>query len=368
MAKAEGQSAEQGIQLAIEAMLVSPNFLFRMEHDPDPLDAAKTHPVSEVELASRLSYFLWSSMPDDELLRLAESRQASRARRARRAGEAHDGRSEVGGVRRQFRRPVAGDAQPRFRQARSARSSPRGDPELRDAMKTETRMFFESVLRENRPISDFLDAKYTFLNERLAKHYGIDGVTGPEFRRVELTDRSARRHSQPGQRADGVELSHPDVARDPRQVHAAEHSRHAAAAASARCAGARRSGGRQRRVACGSRWKSIAPNAVCASCHSRMDVLGFGLENYDAIGKWRTMDGKFPDRCERHASRTARSFASPAEMTALLMADLPEFSRCLTEKMLTYALGRGLRDATTAATVDEIESPDWRRPATGSRR
>ena len=187
LAKADGQSAEQGVQLAIQAMLVSPNFLFRIERDPDPRNPARVHEVSPFELASRVSYFLWSSMPDDELLALAES---GHLRATQRVLEAQ--------VERMLADPRASAFAANFagqwletRNLDAVKPDPdkfkEWDPELRDAMKTETTMFFEHVLRENRPVSDFLNANYTFLNERLATHYGIDGVTGPEFRRVTLT-------------------------------------------------------------------------------------------------------------------------------------------------------------------------------------
>src|SRR4051812_4445928 len=184
MAKADGQSVEQGIQLAIQAMLVSPHFLFRIERDPNPTDPTKIHPISEVELASRMSYFLWSSMPDEELLGLAEAGKL----RANLDGQ----------VKRMMADPKSSALADNFagqwlelRNLDVVKPDPQKFPEwnqdLRDAMKTETRMFFDHILRENRPLAEFLDARYTFLNERLAKFYGIAGVTGPDFRRVELT-------------------------------------------------------------------------------------------------------------------------------------------------------------------------------------
>ena len=184
--KARGQSTEQGVQLAIQAMLVSPNFLFRIERDADPRDPSLVHEVSPFELASRVSYFLWSSMPDDELLTLAES------------GRLRDPHVLEAQVDRMLADPRASAFAANFagqwletRNLDVVKPDPdkfkEWNPELRDAMKTETTLFFEHVLRENRPVSDFLNASYTFLNERLATHYGIDGVSGPEFRHVRLT-------------------------------------------------------------------------------------------------------------------------------------------------------------------------------------
>jgi hypothetical protein len=350
MAQKEGQTAEQGIQLAIEAMLVSPHFLFRVERDPDPADPSKVHRISDFELATRLSYFLWSGMPDDALMTLAET------------GKLHvpavldaqvnrmlaDNRSSA------FAANFAGQ----WLETRNLdvlkpdpQKFPEWDPELRDAMKTETRLFFEAVLRENRPLSDFLDAKYTFLNERLAKHYGISGVTGPEFRRVELT--GDQRGGILSQASVLTVSSYPNrtspVIRGkyvlqnilgtpppppPPDVPALDE------------AALGNSGSMRQQL------EKHRANSTCASCHSRMDPLGFGLENYDALGKWRTMDGKFPI----DSSGTlpdGSTFNTPAEMRAILKAQLPEFSHCLIEKMLIYSLGRGL-ERYDRRTVDEM--------------
>jgi cytochrome c553 len=350
MARREGQSTEQGIQLAIEAMLVSPHFLFRIEHDPDPLDAARIHPISDVELASRLSYFLWSSMPDDELLQLAEANKLR----------------EPGTLDAQIKRLLADPRSAalstnfagQWLETRNLdvvkpdpQKFPAWNPELRDAMKTETRLFFDYMLRENRPLVEFLDARYTFLNERLARHYGIKGVTGPEFRKVELT--TDQRGGILTQASVLTVSSYPTrtsvVIRGkyvlsnilgtpppppPADVPALDE---AAVGTSASL--------RQQ-------MEKHRANAVCASCHSRMDPLGFGLENYDGIGEWRSMDGKFPVDSSG-VLPNGKSFNGPAELRAILRQDLPEFSRCLVERMLTYALGRGL-ERYDNRTVDEI--------------
>ncbi len=339
MAKAEKQTTEQGVQLALQAILVSPHFLFRIERDPDPNDPSKVHKISEIELASRLSYFLWSSTPDDELLSLAEANKLR----------------PPGVLDAQVKRMLADERAAAFasnfagqwletRNLDSVKPDPQKFPEwgadLRDAMKSETRLFFEWVLRENRPMSDFLDARYTFLNDRLARHYGIAGVTGPEFRRVELT--TDQRGGILSQAAVLTVSSYPTrtspVIRGkyvlqnilgtpppppPPDVPALDEKAVGSTGSLRQQLGVHRA------------------NAICASCHNKMDVLGFGLENYDAIGRWRTMDGKFPI----DASGTfpnGKSFTTPAQMSELLKGNLPEFSRCLTEKMLTYALGRGV--------------------------
>ena len=217
---------------------------------------------------------------------------------------------------------------------------PSWGPELRDDMKTETRMFFDAILRENRPIGDFIDGRYTFLNERLAKHYGIEGVTGPQFRRVELTTPER-----------GGVLSHGSVlavSSYPTRTSVVIRGKYIlqnilgtpppppppdVPQLDEQAVGTKMSLRKQ--------MESHRTNSVCASCHARMDPLGFALENYDAIGRWRTKDGDFavdstgilPD---------GKGFSTPAEMRQILMGRLDEFSRTLTEKMLVYALGRGL--------------------------
>ncbi len=335
----EGLSAEQGVQVAIQAMLVSPHFLFRIERDPDPTDATKIHKVSDIELASRLSYFLWSSMPDDELLALAEGNKL----RAPGVLEAQVKRMLADEKAAALADNFAGQ----WLETRNLdvvkpdpQKFPAWGPELRDAMKTETRMFFEAILRENRPLSDFLDARFTFLNELLAKHYGIEGVTGPDFRRVELkTDQRGGILAQasvltvssyPTRTSPVIRgkylleniLGAPPPPPPPNLPRLNEEE--------VGNVGSLRQQLEKHRT-----------NPTCASCHSRMDVLGFGLENYDAIGRWRTVDGKFPIDVSG-TFPNGKSFASPAEMRTLLKGELPDFSRCLTQKMLTYALGRGV--------------------------
>jgi mono/diheme cytochrome c family protein len=350
IAKAEGQSAEQGIQLAIQAMLVSPHFLFRIERDPDPTDASNAHKVSDVELASRLSFFLWSSIPDDELLRLAETGKL----RAFGVLEAQ--------VKRMLADPRSGALADNFagqwletRNLDSVKPDPQKFPEwgpdLRDAMKSETRMFFEYFLREDRPLSEFLNARYTFLNDRLAKHYGIEGVNGPEFRRVELTGdqrggilghasiltvSSYPTRTSPVIRGKYVLQNLLGAPPPPPPADVPPLNEEAVGSA-----GSLRQQLEKHRA-----------NAICSSCHSKMDALGFGLENYDAIGQWRTMDGKFPVDSSGTLP-SGKSFSQPSELREVLKDELPDFGRCLTEKLLTYSLGRGL-ERYDKRTVDEI--------------
>ena len=349
LAKANGQSAEQGIQLALEAMLVSPDFLFRIERDPGP--AGEAHRISDIELASRLSYFLWSSMPDDELLGLAD------------AGKLHDPAALDAQVKRLIADPrssaLADNFAGQWLELRNLdvvkpdpQKFPEWNPELRDAMRTETRLFFDSMLRENRPLAEFLDARYTFLNGRLAKFYGIAGVEGDDFRRVELT--TDQRGGLLGEASVLTVSSYPTrtsvVIRGkyilqnilgtpppppPPDVPLLDE------AAVGNSASLRQ------------QMEAHRADAVCASCHAKMDVLGFGLENYNGIGKWRTMDGKFPVDATG-VLPNGKSFNGPAEMRAALLSRLPDFARCVTEKMLTYALGRGV-GAADRPTLDVID-------------
>ena len=340
MARADGQSVEQGIGLAIQAMLVSPHFLFHIERDLYPNDPSRMHRVSDVELASRLSYFLWNSMPDDELLSLAERRRLS-------VPLVLDAQ-----VKRMLADPRSAAMAENFagqwleiRNLDTIKPDPQKfpawTPELRDAMKTETRMFFDTILRENRPVGDFIDARYTFLNELLAKHYGIDNVTGPEFRRVDLAT---------GER--GGVLTHGSVlavSSYPTRTSVVIRGKYIlqnilgtppppppadVPALDEQAVGTTASLRKQ--------METHRTNAICASCHSRMDPLGFALENYDAIGKWRTMDGGFPVDSSG-VLPGGKKFANSAEMRQILTERVPELTRTLTEKLLIYSLGRGLQ-------------------------
>jgi hypothetical protein len=339
IAKTNGQTTEQGIQLALQAMLVSPNFLFRIEHDANPTDAVSAHPVSQIELASRLSYFLWSSMPDDDLMSLAE------------AGKLRDPATLDAQVKRMLAdersSAMADNFAGQWLELRNLdvvkpdpQKFPDWSPELRDAMKLESRLFFDHILRENLPLSEFLDARYTYLNERLAKHYGIEGVKGPEFRRVDLaTDQRGGILSHAsvltvssyptrtsvvlrGQYILNNILGSPAPPPPPDVPQLDEKS--VGTSASLR-----------------QQMEKHRSDTMCASCHNKMDPLGFGLENYDGIGKWRTLDGKFPVDASG-VMPNGKSFSTPAEMRSVLKSQLPQFSRCMVQKMLTYSLGRGL--------------------------
>ena len=333
-ARRRGESFDEGITVALQALLVSPDFLFRLERD-----AAGIYAIGPHELASRLSYFLWASMPDETLRRHADQGSlrrpdvlAAEVRRMLRDPKAAALVREFGGQWLQFR--ALENVKP------DVEKFPDFDAYLRMSMREETERFFERIVREDRSILEFLDAKYTYLNERLARHYGVAGVTGPEFRLVTLTDpnrggvvthgsvltvSSYSTRTSPVLRGKWVldnllDAPPPDP---PPNTPAIDE---AAIGASAT----------QR-----AQLEAHRANPTCAACHRRMDPLGFGLENFDPIGKWRTEDGKFPV----DASGTlpdGRAFTGPAELTAILSSEREAFAKALTSKMLTYALGRGL--------------------------
>jgi hypothetical protein len=360
-ARAHSQSTEQGIQLALEAMLVSPDFLFRIERDANPIDPNRVHRLSDTELATRLSYFLWSSMPDDELLTLGESNKLH----------------EPAVLDAQVKRMLADNKAAAFAdnfagqwlEVRNLDSItpdpdkfPEWTPELKEDFRTETRLFFEYVLTQNRPISEMINARYTFLDESLAKFYGIDGVKGPDFRKVELT--TDQRGGILTQGAVLAVSSYPNRTSPtirgkyvlsnvlgtpppppPPDVPPLDTSKVGSD------------------ISLRKQLEAHRANPVCASCHSKMDVLGFGLENYNAIGKWRTMDGKFPVDVGG-TMPNGKSFQTAAEMRAVLEGNnMPQITRCLTEKVMTYALGRGMQpyDNRTISQITKSVDADGQR-------
>ena len=335
-----GASFEQSIAVAVEAMLVSPHFLFRMEGDPKPGPAGDPeHRVDQYELASRLSYFLWSSMPDDELLRCAD-------RKTLRDPSVLDAQ-----VTRMLKDPKAkalvdnfGGQWLRFRALESIQPDPvifmAFDDYLRISMQRETEMFLQNLLSTDGSILDLLNGKYSFLNEELARFYGIPGVVGPEFRRVDLTGTprggvltqgSVLTASSYATRTSVVlrgkwvleNLLNAPVPPPPPNVPMLDEGKVGTS------------------MSLRQQMEEHRSNAICASCHSRMDPIGFGLENFDAIGRWRTQDGKFPI----DASGTlpdGKHFNGPDQLKNILMQNRDAFTQCITEKMLIYALGRGL--------------------------
>ena len=240
----DGSDFEHGIESALQFILASPEFLFRLEPIRRPKSPARTACTSssDLALASRLSFFLWSSLPDETLIDAGDPGEAEGARGARTAGQAHAGRPAIGTL-------IANFAE-QWLHLRNLKNSnpdlqafPDFDDNLRQAMKEETTLLFDSIMREDRSVMDLLNADYTFVNERLARHYGIPNIYGSQFRRVHGAERSAPRTARSGQHPDGDVVSEPDVAGRARQMGADESAgRSAAAAAAERPAAARKSG------------------------------------------------------------------------------------------------------------------------------
>jgi len=338
-ARERGQGFEQGLALALRAMLVGPDFLFRIEGDGPAAQADGGRRLSSHELATRLSYFLWASMPDDELSSRADDGSLSQepvlAAQVQRMLKDSRARALVDAFGAQWLQ---------FRALESTAPDRDKFPDfengLRLSMRRETELFLDHVIREDRSILELLDGSYSFLNERLARHYGIAGVKGPEFRRVDLagtprggvltqasvlTVSSYTTRTSPVLRGKWV-LENLLAAPPPPPPAGVPRFDEATVGVA---------------VSLRKQLEAHRSNSVCASCHSRMDPLGFGLENFDGIGAWRTLDGKF-EVDATGALPDGRTFNGPLELKAVLRQDREAFTRCLTEKLLTYALGRGL--------------------------
>ena len=331
---------DEGIRAGLERLLIDPEFLFRIERDPDDAAPGGIYRLGGLDLASRLSFFLWSSIPDDELLDAAVG------------GDLHDPQ----GLERQVRRMLADrratalvdNFASQWLTIRSVEGLapdpnlfPGFDENLRDAFRQETALFIESQLREDRSVVELLTADYTYLNERLARHYGIPGVRGSRFRRVELVDprrggllghgsilavTSYGNRTSPVLRAKWVleNILGTPPPPPPADVPGLPESGEDGDPQTVR-----------------ERLAQHRRNPVCASCHAPMDPLGFALENFDAVGEWRTHDAGYPvDASGVLADGT--SFDGPAELRATLAGRGEQFVETFTERLLTYALGRGI--------------------------
>jgi mono/diheme cytochrome c family protein len=349
MAQEDGDSFEKSMRVALEAILVSPHFLFRIETDPTP-NSLTSHPVGDFELASRLSYFLWSSMPDEELFRAAAEHKL-------RKPDVLDAQ-----VKRMLADPKSARLVDNFagqwlelRNLDSVKPDPQRfpqfDDELRAAMRRETELFFDSIVREDRSILDFIDAKYTFLNERLAKHYGIPGVTGSEFRRVELD--GTQRSGILTQASILTVTSYPNRTSPVlRGKFLLENILNSPPPPPPPDAGVLDESKVNLNGTVREQFEQHRSHPQCAGCHVRMDPLGFSFENYDAIGSWRTNEGKFTVDASGKLP-DGRQFSGAADLKTILRDSKDDFAQCLSEKMLTYALGRGLEKYDRAA-VREI--------------
>jgi len=328
---------EGGIQQALARILVGPRFVFRFESDPENLPAGAVHRISDLELASRLSFFLWSSIPDDELLALAAQHKLH----------------EPAVLEQQTKRMLAdprstalvtdfGGQWLYLRELKNQRpESKEFDENLRDSFKRETELFFESIVREDHSVLDLLNADYTFADERLARHYGIPNVHGSQFRRVTLPDNrrgllgqgsillvtSVANRTSPVARGKWIleNLMGSPPPLPPPNVPPLKESTSQAQATSVR-----------------QRMEQHRDNPACAACHKIMDPIGFSLENYDLIGKWRTTDDGTPiDASGQLVDGT--KIDGPASLREALLSRPDVFGSTFTGKLLTYALGRGIR-------------------------
>jgi hypothetical protein len=344
-AREEEGSFDAGIRAGVARLLVSPSFLYRTEHDPADLAAGSTHRISDLELASRLSFFLWSSIPDDELLDAAI------------AGRLKSASVLEAQVRRMIADPRADALVENFTgqwlQLRNLEQRvvpdlllfPDFDDNLRKAFRRETELLFAEVLRGDRSVLELLTASYTFVNERLARHYGIPGVSGPRFRRVEHVD--ANRHGLLGH---GSILSLTSAATRTSPIIRgkflmANFLNSPPPIPPAVVPALEDSAPKDRPSTVREQLERHRENPNCAVCHRTLDPLGFALENFDAVGQWqdRTVDGLPIDAAGVLADGTPVD--GPQELRAALTAKPEVFAGAVAEKMLIYALGRGLEPA-----------------------
>ena len=337
----DGGDFESGIEMALRRLLVSPEFLLRVERDPEDLDSDEPYFVSDLELASRLSFFLWSSLPDDELIDTA----ADGTLREPAVLESH--------VRRMLADPRSESLVTNFAaQWLYLRNLPAVSPDfivfpdfdetLRRALRQETELFFESIVREDRGALDLLTADYTFVNERLARHYGIPGIYGSHFRRITLPPDSPRggllgqgsilavtgyaTRTSPVVRGKWILenlLGTPPPPPPPNVPPLSEEKSDAVLSMRERMVQHRR-------------------NPACAACHALMDPVGLSLENFDAIGRWRTRTDGFAPIDASGSFPDGTTFDGVAGLRQALLGRADQFVRTLTERLLTYALGRAV--------------------------
>jgi hypothetical protein len=335
----KGEGFEAGIEMGLSAVLVSPGFLFRMERDPEGIAPETTYRISDLELATRLSFFLWSSIPDDELLEIAIrgelhtpavlEKQVSRMLTDKRS------RALITNFAEQWLhlRNLASITP-------DMRTFPDFDDNLRRAFRQETQLFLESILSEDRNVLDMLSANYTFVNERLAKHYGIPNVYGSRFRRVEFADNAVRggllrqgsiltvtsyaTRTSPVLRGKWIldNILGAPPAPPPPFVPALKENQSGA-----------------KNLPMRERIAEHRANPACAGCHNVMDPLGFAFENYDAVGRWRTTDENQPVDASG-ALPDGTKFDGAAALQRALLNRPDIFVGTLTDKLLTYALGR----------------------------
>ncbi len=344
---------EAGIERALRRLLVSPEFLFRVEYDPEHVAPHTNYRISSVELASRLSFFLWSSMPDDELMSLAVADKlkdpAVLEKQVQRMMADSRSKALVDNFAGQWlylrNLPAVTPNLDMF---------PNYDEELRNSMRRETELFVGSVIHENRSVLTLLNADYTYLNERLAKHYKIPNIYGSQFRKVSLGDQAAIRGGLLGQASILTVTSHDNrtspvvrgkwvlenVLGTPPPPPPANIPPLKEGAADGKVLTMR------------ERMAVHRSNPVCASCHAMIEPSGFALENFDAVGQWRTVDDTRPTPWVRGEGFPAidssgklpdgTMFNGPAELKTALLSKPNLFVGTITEKLMIYGLGRGV--------------------------
>ena len=341
-ATADDEPFAAAMQIGLQAVLVSPHFLFRVEHGAPQTDKddKDNQTLTDFELASRLSYFLWSSLPDDELFRLAEQKRLSRpevlAAQVRRMLADDRSRALVDNFASQWLNlRILDELTP------DPKQFPEFNDELRKAMQQETSLFFAEILEKNLPVTQFLDGRFTYVNAPLAKLYGIPGIEGNQMRRIDLDgDRRAGvlthasiltltsnpDRTSPVKRGKWIMDNILDTPPPPPPPDVPELEQVAKTAPDAPLR---------------KQLEIHRQKATCAICHRQMDALGFGFENFDAIGRWRDKDGKHEIDSSGKLPGNL-SFSSPKELIEILRKREDRFCRSLSRKMLVYALGRGL--------------------------
>ncbi len=354
---------ESGIRLALQKILVSPEFIFRVELDPPGATPGSVHRISDIELASRLSFFLWSSIPDDELLAVAErgglSDPASLEAQVKRMMADPRSQTLVKNFAGQwlFLRNVSG-IQP------DTTAFPNFDENLRQALQKETELVIESTLREDRSVADLLTTDYTYVNQRLAEHYGIKGIYGSEFRRIPVSD--PKRQGLLGQASIMTVTSYPDrTAPTIRGKWVLEQLLGTPPPPPPPNVPALKDDSTVKVMTMRQRMEEHRASPQCAVCHQMMDPLGFALENFDGLGRWRDADGEegtgaidssgvLPD---------GTTFNGPVGLRDVLVKKRGLFVETFTERLLTYALGRGVEQydrPVVRKIVREAQPSDYR--------
>jgi mono/diheme cytochrome c family protein len=339
---AQGAGFEAGVRLALQKILVSPDFIFRAEYDPAGAKPGSVNRITDVELASRLSFFLWSSIPDDELLAVAES------------GKLSDKSVLAAQVRRMLKDPRSSELVKNFigqylylrnveRIIPDSGSFPTFDENLRQALGKETELLVDSTLREDRSVADLLRTDYTFLNERLAEHYGIKGIYGNEFRRVALED--PRRHGLLGQASILTVTSYPNrTAPTIRGKWVLLQILGTPPPPPPPNVPSLKDDATTKNLTMRQRMELHRSNPTCAACHRLMDPLGFALENFDGIGQWRDTIGLGSAVDASGVLPDGTKFDGPAGLRDVLYSRKDMFVETFTEGLLTYALGRGVEE------------------------